>query len=118
MATAFVACINVLRWVGERMSSPIGFGCTPTLLVPGGCPVLAPDFARIVSRDEERQSGGHIAGSLHYASEKFENHVVDLLHDVQGKEAVVFHCAKSQVAAINFVAVSLNTTVDRVLRPS
>lgn len=48
-------------------------------------------------RDEERQSGGHIAGSLHYASEKFENHVVDLLHDVQGKEAVVFHCAKSQV---------------------
>ncbi|KAH9572317.1 hypothetical protein CY35_02G142000 [Sphagnum magellanicum] len=56
-----------------------------------------PKVAVIDVRDEERDLDGHIAGSMHFASESFEEKLPELLQEINGKEAVVFHCAKSQV---------------------
>ncbi|XP_020594346.1 arsenate reductase 2.2-like [Phalaenopsis equestris] len=48
-------------------------------------------------RDEERSYDAHIAGSHHYASDSFQERLPYLLGAVQGNDAVVFHCALSQV---------------------
>ncbi|KAF5773198.1 putative protein-tyrosine-phosphatase [Helianthus annuus] len=50
-------------------------------------------------RDDERSYDGHIAGSLHFASDTFNDRVPDLLQTAkaQGKDTLVFHCALSQV---------------------
>ncbi|WRX25724.1 Rhodanese-like domain - like 6 [Theobroma cacao] len=48
-------------------------------------------------RDDERSYDGHIAGSLHYASDTFTNKISNLIQDVKGKDTLVFHCALSQV---------------------
>jgi glucose-6-phosphate isomerase len=34
---------------------------------------------------------------MHFASESFEEKLPELLQEINGKEAVVFHCSKSQV---------------------
>jgi Cdc25 family phosphatase len=49
------------------------------------------------SRDDERSYDGHIAGSLHYASDIFSDKISDLIQEVKGKDTLVFHCALSQV---------------------
>lgn len=56
----------------------------------------------LAGRDEERQYDGHIAGSLYYPSETFEEKIPDLLKDLRSKNTVVFHCAKSQVSGVDF----------------
>lgn len=48
-------------------------------------------------RDDERSYDGHIAGSLHYASDTFSDKISNLVQEVKGKDTVVFHCALSQV---------------------
>ncbi|XP_021289089.1 dual specificity phosphatase Cdc25 [Herrania umbratica] len=56
-----------------------------------------PNIAIIDVRDDERSYDGHIAGSLHYASDTFSNKISNLIQDVKGKDTLVFHCALSQV---------------------
>ncbi|XP_010543440.1 PREDICTED: dual specificity phosphatase Cdc25 [Tarenaya hassleriana] len=56
-----------------------------------------PNIAIVDVRDEERSYDGHIAGSLHYASDTFTDKISNLVHDVKGKDTLVFHCALSQV---------------------
>ncbi|EXB75883.1 hypothetical protein L484_022560 [Morus notabilis] len=56
-----------------------------------------PNIAIIDVRDEERSYDGHIAGSLHYASDSFSDKMSNLIQDVKGKDTLVFHCALSQV---------------------
>lgn len=48
-------------------------------------------------RDDERSYDGHIAGSLHYASDTFPDRISHLAQQVKGKDTLVFHCALSQV---------------------
>ncbi|KAI5063514.1 hypothetical protein GOP47_0022061, partial [Adiantum capillus-veneris] len=47
-------------------------------------------------RDEERNCDGHIAGSWHFASDTFVEQLPALAGKLDGQQAVVFHCAKSQ----------------------
>ncbi|XP_062168206.1 dual specificity phosphatase Cdc25 [Alnus glutinosa] len=56
-----------------------------------------PNIAIIDVRDDERSYDGHIAGSLHYASDIFSDKISDLIQEVKGKDTLVFHCALSQV---------------------
>ncbi|XWS43548.1 hypothetical protein CRYUN_Cryun16bG0113500 [Craigia yunnanensis] len=56
-----------------------------------------PNIAVIDVRDDERSYDGHIAGSLHYASDTFTDKISNLIQDVKGKDTLVFHCALSQV---------------------
>ncbi|KAI5063765.1 hypothetical protein GOP47_0022312 [Adiantum capillus-veneris] len=48
-------------------------------------------------RDEERNCDGHIAGSWHFASDTFVEQLPALAGKLDGQQAVVFHCAKSQI---------------------
>lgn len=50
-----------------------------------------------VDRDEERGFDGHIAGSMHFSSDSFEDKLPKLVEEVKNKETVVFHCSFSQV---------------------
>nr|ABD98814.1 putative arsenate reductase [Pteris vittata] len=54
-------------------------------------------LAIIDVRDEERSYDGHIAGSWHFASDTFVEELPALVGKLEGQEAVVFHCAKSQI---------------------
>ncbi|KAL2933266.1 Dual specificity phosphatase Cdc25, partial [Bienertia sinuspersici] len=54
-----------------------------------------PNIAIVDVRDDERNYDGHIAGSLHFASDTFLDKIPDLIHQVQGKDTLVFHCALS-----------------------
>ncbi|KAJ7561756.1 hypothetical protein O6H91_03G040200 [Diphasiastrum complanatum] len=70
-------------------------------------------------RDEERSFDGHIAGSLSYASDSFEEKIPNLLQDVKKKDIIVFHCAKSQIrgptcARLFSDHLNRNTSVDKV----
>ncbi|KAG2690056.1 hypothetical protein I3843_09G165900 [Carya illinoinensis] len=56
-----------------------------------------PNMAIIDVRDDERSYDGHIAGSLHYASDTFSDKIPNLIQEVKGKDTLVFHCALSQV---------------------
>ncbi|KAA8516579.1 hypothetical protein F0562_016915 [Nyssa sinensis] len=56
-----------------------------------------PNIAVVDVRDEERSYDGHIAGSLHYASDSFSDKIPNLVQAVRGKDTLVFHCALSQV---------------------
>ncbi|KAF2302738.1 hypothetical protein P3X46_020015 [Hevea brasiliensis] len=56
-----------------------------------------PNIAIIDVRDDERSYDGHIAGSLHYASDTFADRISQLVQQVKGKDTLVFHCALSQV---------------------
>ncbi|XP_041025546.1 dual specificity phosphatase Cdc25 [Juglans microcarpa x Juglans regia] len=56
-----------------------------------------PNIAIIDVRDDERNYDGHIAGSLHYASDTFSEKISNLIQEVKGKDTLVFHCALSQV---------------------
>ncbi|KAF5475789.1 hypothetical protein F2P56_007559 [Juglans regia] len=56
-----------------------------------------PNIAIIDVRDDERSYDGHIAGSLHYASDTFSEKISNLIQEVKGKDTLVFHCALSQV---------------------
>ncbi|KAH8505706.1 hypothetical protein H0E87_012788 [Populus deltoides] len=56
-----------------------------------------PNIAIIDVRDDERSYDGHIAGSLHYASDTFTDRISNLIQEVKGKDTLVFHCALSQV---------------------
>ncbi|KAH7512010.1 dual specificity phosphatase Cdc25 [Ziziphus jujuba] len=56
-----------------------------------------PNIAIIDVRDDERSYDGHIAGSLHYASDTFSDKISNLIQEVKGKDTLVFHCALSQV---------------------
>lgn len=58
----------------------------------------------LLFRDDERSYDGHIAGSLHYASDTFSDKIANLIQEVKGKDTLVFHCALSQVfiAAVSF----------------
>ncbi|XP_050230738.1 dual specificity phosphatase Cdc25 [Mercurialis annua] len=56
-----------------------------------------PNMAIIDVRDDERSYDGHIAGSLHYASDNFSDRISHLIQQVKGKDTLVFHCALSQV---------------------
>ncbi|CAH2057310.1 unnamed protein product [Thlaspi arvense] len=55
-----------------------------------------PNIAIIDVRDDERSYDGHIAGSLHYASDNFVDKMPNLVQAVKGKDTLVFHCALSQ----------------------
>nr|XP_043611274.1 dual specificity phosphatase Cdc25 [Erigeron canadensis] len=48
-------------------------------------------------RDDERSYDGHIAGSLHFASDSFQDRIPNLVQAAKGKDTLVFHCALSQV---------------------
>ncbi|KAL8154297.1 hypothetical protein V2J09_012057 [Rumex salicifolius] len=50
-----------------------------------------------VRRDDERSYDGHIAGSLHFASDTFLDKIPNLVQQVKDKDTLVFHCALSQV---------------------
>lgn len=54
-------------------------------------------LAIIDVRDEERSYDGHIAGSWHFASDTFDEKLPGLVEKLKGQQAVIFHCAKSQV---------------------
>ncbi|CAO2839491.1 unnamed protein product [Amaranthus hypochondriacus] len=56
-----------------------------------------PNIAIVDVRDDERSYDGHIAGSLHFASDSFLDKMPNLVQQVQGKDTLVFHCALSQV---------------------
>uniref|UniRef100_A0A7C9CTF5 arsenate reductase (glutathione/glutaredoxin) n=1 Tax=Opuntia streptacantha TaxID=393608 RepID=A0A7C9CTF5_OPUST len=56
-----------------------------------------PNIAIIDVRDDERAYDGHIAGSLHFASDTFLDKIPNLIQQVKGKDTLVFHCALSQV---------------------
>ncbi|KAJ9695337.1 hypothetical protein PVL29_010694 [Vitis rotundifolia] len=56
-----------------------------------------PNIAIVDVRDDERSYDGHIAGSLHYASDTFSDKISNLVQEVKGKDTLVFHCALSQV---------------------
>ncbi|GFS45798.1 rhodanese/cell cycle control phosphatase superfamily protein [Actinidia rufa] len=56
-----------------------------------------PNIAVVDVRDDERSYDGHIAGSLHYASDTFYEKIPNLIQAVRGKDTLVFHCALSQV---------------------
>ncbi|KAL6987333.1 cell division cycle-related protein [Sarracenia purpurea var. burkii] len=56
-----------------------------------------PNIAVVDVRDDERSCDGHIAGSLHYASDTFSEKIPSLVQAVKGKDTLVFHCALSQV---------------------
>ncbi|KAF3956443.1 hypothetical protein CMV_018423 [Castanea mollissima] len=56
-----------------------------------------PNIAIIDVRDDERSYDGHIAGSLHFASDTFSDKISNLVQLVKGKDTLVFHCALSQV---------------------
>ncbi|KAK9676235.1 hypothetical protein RND81_11G063100 [Saponaria officinalis] len=56
-----------------------------------------PNFAIVDVRDDERSYDGHIAGSLHFASDTYLDKLPNLVLQVQGKDTLVFHCALSQV---------------------
>ncbi|KAL5540797.1 hypothetical protein UlMin_042410 [Ulmus minor] len=56
-----------------------------------------PNIAIVDVRDDERSYDGHIAGSLHYASDTFSDKIPNLVQQVKGKDTLVFHCALSQV---------------------
>ncbi|KAL4605562.1 hypothetical protein ACB098_09G035100 [Castanea mollissima] len=56
-----------------------------------------PNIAIIDVRDDERSYDGHIAGSLHFASDTFSDKISNLVQQVKGKDTLVFHCALSQV---------------------
>ncbi|XP_059667586.1 dual specificity phosphatase Cdc25 [Cornus florida] len=56
-----------------------------------------PNIAVVDVRDDERSYDGHIAGSLHYASDTFSEKIPNLIQAASGKDTLVFHCALSQV---------------------
>ncbi|XLU19703.1 hypothetical protein S245_055769 [Arachis hypogaea] len=56
-----------------------------------------PNIAIVDVRDEERICDGHISSSLHFPSDTFSDNMPNLLHQVKGKDTLVFHCALSQV---------------------
>ncbi|KAK2981189.1 hypothetical protein RJ640_007123, partial [Escallonia rubra] len=56
-----------------------------------------PNLAIVDVRDDERSYDGHIAGSLHFASDAFSERIPNLIQAVKGKDTLVFHCALSQV---------------------
>ncbi|KAK3043059.1 hypothetical protein RJ639_002627, partial [Escallonia herrerae] len=56
-----------------------------------------PNLAIVDVRDDERSYDGHIAGSLHFASDAFSERIPYLIQAVKGKDTLVFHCALSQV---------------------
>ncbi|WCJ33322.1 Rhodanese/Cell cycle control phosphatase superfamily protein [Euphorbia peplus] len=56
-----------------------------------------PNVAVIDVRDDERSYDGHIAGSLHFASDSFSDRISNLIQQLKGKDTLVFHCALSQV---------------------
>ncbi|KAK6126246.1 hypothetical protein DH2020_040018 [Rehmannia glutinosa] len=59
-----------------------------------------PNIAIVDVRDDERSSDGHIAGSLHFASDTFLDKLPILVEATKGKDTLVFHCALSQDAQI------------------
>ncbi|RVW12986.1 Dual specificity phosphatase Cdc25 [Vitis vinifera] len=76
-----------------------------------------PNIAIVDVRDDERSYDGHIAGSLHYASDTFSDKISNLVQEVKGKDTLVFHCALSQVGGfiIRFV---LGVHFDQVRGPT
>lgn len=54
-------------------------------------------------RDDERSYDGHIAGSLHFASDTFREKLPKLVEAVKDKDTLVFHCALSQVFVLFFI---------------
>ncbi|CAI9097953.1 OLC1v1034480C1 [Oldenlandia corymbosa var. corymbosa] len=56
-----------------------------------------PNIAIVDVRDDERSYDGHIAGSLHFASDTFLDKIPSLVEAAKGKDTLVFHCALSQV---------------------
>ncbi|KAG8376611.1 hypothetical protein BUALT_Bualt09G0081500 [Buddleja alternifolia] len=56
-----------------------------------------PNIAVVDVRDDERSYDGHIAGSLHFASDTFLDKLPTLIEATKGKDTLVFHCALSQV---------------------
>lgn len=55
----------------------------------------------MIDRDEERAFDGHIAGSMHFSSDSFEDKLPKLVEEVKNKETVVFHCSFSQVSSFS-----------------
>ncbi|KAL3825859.1 hypothetical protein ACJIZ3_021888 [Penstemon smallii] len=56
-----------------------------------------PNIVIVDVRDDERSYDGHIAGSLHFASDTFLDKLPTLIESAKGKDTLVFHCALSQV---------------------
>ncbi|XP_051152473.1 dual specificity phosphatase Cdc25-like [Andrographis paniculata] len=56
-----------------------------------------PNVAVVDVRDDERTYDGHIAGSLHFANDTFQDKLANLVEATKDKDTVVFHCALSQV---------------------
>ncbi|KAI3706716.1 hypothetical protein L6452_24642 [Arctium lappa] len=55
------------------------------------------NIAIVDVRDDERSYDGHIVGSLHFASDTFQDRIPNLVQAAKGKDTLVFHCALSQV---------------------
>ncbi|KAH0680014.1 hypothetical protein KY290_020700 [Solanum tuberosum] len=55
-----------------------------------------PNIAIVDVRDDERSYDGHIAGSLHFASDTFLDKIPSLIQAANGKDTLIFHCALSQ----------------------
>ncbi|KAL3623352.1 cell division cycle-related protein [Castilleja foliolosa] len=56
-----------------------------------------PNIAIVDVRGDERGYDGHIAGSLHFASDTFTDKLPNLVESTKDKDTLVFHCALSQV---------------------
>ncbi|KAM7526168.1 hypothetical protein LguiA_016070 [Lonicera macranthoides] len=77
----------------KKMARPISYVTGSQLLSLG----RRPNIAIVDVRDDERTYDGHIAGSLHFASDTFNDKLPTLLESVKDKDTLVFHCALSQV---------------------
>ncbi|KAH6798821.1 Rhodanese/Cell cycle control phosphatase superfamily protein [Perilla frutescens var. frutescens] len=59
--------------------------------------IRRPNIAIVDVRDDERSYDGHIAGSLHFASDTFLDKLPNLVEATNAKDTLIFHCALSQV---------------------
>ncbi|XP_065853415.1 dual specificity phosphatase Cdc25 [Euphorbia lathyris] len=85
---------SIFKEEGERvMSGSISYITGSELLTLK----RRPNLAVVDVRDDERSYDGHIAGSLHFASDSFADRISNLIQQVKGKDTLVFHCALSQV---------------------
>ncbi|XP_059312290.1 dual specificity phosphatase Cdc25 [Lycium ferocissimum] len=85
----------------QREEGPIPMAMARSITYITGSQLLSlkrrPNIAIVDVRDDERSYDGHIAGSLHFASDTFVDKMPSLVQAANGKDTLVFHCALSQV---------------------
>ncbi|KAK4339500.1 hypothetical protein RND71_040962 [Anisodus tanguticus] len=87
------------KYLTRQREEPMAMARTVTYIT--GSQLLSlkhrPNIAIVDVRDDERSYDGHIAGSLHFASDTFIDKMPSLIQATNGKDTLVFHCALSQV---------------------